>query len=101
MANKFTQEEFDNHYKEFIMNPSKYQSMDLNFKMSMLMRGCSNDEFDSKIDNRGASAPKSYEQGNDEWVDRDENEYDSSIGGGKLKRRGGEYNDVGDDSNEY
>ena len=40
-------------------------------------------------------------QGNDEWVDRDENEYDSSSGGAKLKRRGGEYNDVGDDSNEY
>ena len=38
---------------------------------------------------------------NDEWVDGDESEYDSSSGGDKLKRRGGEYNDVGDDSNEY
>jgi len=38
---------------------------------------------------------------NDEWVDRDESEYDSSSGGDKLNRRGGEYNDVGDDSNEY
>jgi len=40
-------------------------------------------------------------QRNDEWVDRDENEWDSSSGGDKLNRRGGEYNDVGDDSNEY
>tara|TARA_R110001599_G_scaffold347391_1_gene573639 strand:+ start:301 stop:582 length:282 start_codon:yes stop_codon:yes gene_type:complete len=47
-------------------------------------------------------SPKAYEQNtDDEWVDRDENEYDSSSGGDKLKRRGGEYNDVGDDSNEY
>ena len=112
MANKFTQEEFDNHYKEFLMNPSKYQSMDLNFKMSMLMRGCSDDEFDSKIDNRGSSddtwcnysdmpSPKAYEHTNEPWVDNEDGDEQDDYSSSKLKRYGGGDNDVGDDSNEY
>ena len=99
MDNKFTQEEFDNHYKEFIMNPSKYQTMDLNFKMAMLMKGCSSEEFDSKIDSRG-TPPEEYNQSSEEWVDNEDGDEQDDYSS-KHKRHGGEYNDGGDDSNEY
>ena len=98
MDSKFTQEEFDNHYKEFLMNPSKYQSIDLDFRMAMLMRGCSVDEFDNKITNRGARHETKLSS--EPWVDNEDGDeqYDYSS---KHKRHGGEFNDGGDDSNEY
>ena len=47
---KFTQEEFDEHYKIFIRDfKSKYLPLDIGFKSLMLMQGCSEEEFDDKI----------------------------------------------------
>ena len=90
---KFTQDEFNAHHKEYIENyATKYSTMDLNFKMVMFMRGCTDEEFNDKMNELNNPKPqtKSYS-----WVDEDNNEYDSFSDGEDNKSHGG------DDSNEY
>ena len=90
---KFTQDEFNAHHKEYIENyATKYSTMDLNFKMVMFMRGCTDEEFNDKMNELNNPKPqtKSYS-----WVDEDNDEYDSFSDGEDNKSYGG------DDSNEY
>ena len=100
---KFTQDEFNNHHKEFIANYStKYKVMDLDFKRVMFMKGMCNEEFNDKMSvyenppenvtcsYSGLLSTQSYN-----WVDEDNDEYDSFSDG----RRDNSYG--GDDSNEY
>lgn len=78
---KFTQEEFDEMHKDFIVNfANKYFGMDLNFKEVCYMKGMSEEEFNRKI-NKNQDCPDLWK---DEWVDGDENEYDSSSGGEEV-----------------
>tara|TARA_R110001606_G_scaffold242619_1_gene390523 strand:+ start:83 stop:292 length:210 start_codon:yes stop_codon:yes gene_type:complete len=47
---KFTQDEFDEYYKEFIRDfKLKYLPLDVGFKSLMIMMGCSDEEFTDKI----------------------------------------------------
>lgn len=101
---KFTQTEFNEHHKEFIENYStKYRTMDLDFKMVMFMRGCTDGEFNDKMDELQNPKPKnitcSYSglpsTESYGWVDEDDSEYDSFSDGKDNKSYSG------DDSNEY
>lgn len=47
---KFTQGEFDEYYKNFIKDFTiKYLPLDVGFKSLMVMMGCSEEEFEDKI----------------------------------------------------
>lgn len=47
-----TQEEFNNHHREFISNyQTKYSTLNLNFDMVMKMVGVEGEEFKDKIKN--------------------------------------------------
>jgi hypothetical protein len=98
---KFTQEEFNEHYKEFIANyTTKYSTMDLDFRMTMFMRGCSNEEFDEKINlvNSMPMIGKDYQiepvegadKGDEDWEDYVDEYQDDDV-----------EEDTVDDSNEY
>ena len=83
-----TQEEFNTHHKEFLMSfNSKYRLLDLDFKTVMTMKGLSEEEFDQKI--KQINNPQWGE-----WVDEDNDEWDS------YSSHGGDDYD-GEDSNEY
>ena len=92
--NKFTEEEFKEHYKEFIENfNTKYRLLDLDFKMIMLMRGCSVDEFKMQMD---TIAKKDTYPNHVVW--EDEVRYDDSSDG---ENDGVEEGDGREDHNEY
>jgi len=101
---KFTQDEFNAHHKEFIQNyASKYSTMDLDFKMVMFMRGCTEEEFKDKmsvyenpLENvtcsySGLPSTQSYS-----WIDEENSDYDSFSDGSD-----GDKSDWSDDANEY
>lgn len=82
-----TQQEFNNHYKQFIMNyDSKYKHLDLNFDQVMFMNGVSKEEFNEKIKYVNAqnwteimSQDNVSENGDEDWIDGvDEGYYRSS-----------------------
>lgn len=96
-----TQQEFNKHYKEFIMEyDSKYKHLDLNFDTVMKMNGVSDDEFKEKIKHVNAqSFYETYNQvskGQMGWVDEDNSDWDSFSNG-----RGLNDSDVGYHDDEF
>lgn len=94
-----TQEEFNQHHKDFIKNYSqKWVGMDLNFDTIMIMNGLSREEFDEKMKNLSMERPwnEEIEPVDHGDVDEEDSEWDSFSRGEDKSHYGEE-----DDSNEY
>ena len=98
---KFTQKEFIERHIEFLKNYStKYKFQDLDFRMVMLMSGCSEDEFQEHMEEmakaRRAKEETQY-QGDYGDVDEEDSDWDSFSRGDSKSSHGEDY----DDANEY
>ena len=94
-----TQEEFNEHHKDFIKSYNqKWIGMDLNFDTIMMMNGLTREEFNEKMKVLSMKRPWNENNGFVDHgdVDEEDSDWDGFSRGGDK----GPY-DGGDDSNEY